>query len=235
MGGRPLTTGGQDRSMSTKSNAARVPDDVRSELVQTCTAMFVRKGFDRTTTRELSRALQWSKGRLYQWVGSRDDLMHLLIEFFVERDDEFKETATELSRDLDHTETLKTAMRLYVEKNDRYQDLYRFMTHISANLGRVDRQRVFESARKTSAFFEEIVTRGVEAGEFRTNNAELVAWNIVMLGDWAMRRYFFKRRYSVDEFISEQSGNILLQLGVEASPVVSKAAQCEPLKRGDGE
>ena len=196
-----------------------IPDEIRDELVRITTHLFVKNGFDRTTTRELSRALGWSKGRLYQYVSSKDDLMHVLLNSFFERDQEFMDTATELTANLNYTDALATAIRLYIMKNDRYQDLYKFMTHVMVNLEPEKRNLVFKSARNVKYYFETLIKIGVEAGEFRTENTELVATNIFFLGDWATRRWVLERRYTVEEFIREMTGNILLQLGVSSYSV----------------
>lgn len=200
-----------------------IPNEIRDELVRTATHLFVKNGFDRTTTRELSRALGWSKGRLYQYVSSKDDLMHVLLNSLFERDQEFMDTATELTANLNPTEALATAIRLYIMKNDRYQDLYKFMTHVMVNLEPEKRNLVFKSARKVKYYFETLIKSGVEAGEFRTENTELVAMNIFFLGYWATMRWVLERRYTVEEFIREMTGNILLQLGVSSYSVDDKS------------
>ena len=205
--------------MTEEGRPSSIPDDIRNQLVRTATHLFINKGFDRTTTRELSHALGWSKGRLYQYVGSKDDLMDLLIGFFIERDQEFMDAATALTANLNYTDALTTAIRLYIMKNDRYQDLYKFITHITVNLEPETRHLVFESGRKIKAYFETLIKRGVEAGEFRTENAELVAMNILFLGDWATRRWVLERRYTVEEYIREMTKNILFQFGVNSSSV----------------
>jgi len=195
----------------------RIPDEIRDELVRTTTHLFIAKGFDRTTTRELSRALGWSKGRLYQYVSSKDDLMHVLLDFFFGRDREFMDTATEVTANLNYSDALTIAIRLYITKNDKYQDLYKFITHVTVNLEPEKRRLVFESARMVKCYFETLIKRGVEAGEFQTGNAELVSMNILFLGDWATRRWILQRRYTVEEYIREMTRNILLQLGVSSS------------------
>jgi len=83
---------------------------------------------------------------------------------------------------------------------------------------------LFESARRVKDHFETLLIRGVEFGEFQTNNAEFTALSVLTLGDtWAMRRWILKRRYSMEEFIREETENILLQLGFRPSSVASKS------------
>ena len=85
MGGRPIYL---MNNISLNENLDRIPDAILDELVKTASPLFVAKGFDRTTTRELSKAQGWSKGRLYQYFNLTKDLMPVLFNFFVERDQE---------------------------------------------------------------------------------------------------------------------------------------------------
>jgi len=87
-----------------------VSKDIQHQLIMTATSLFVKKGFDRAITRELSQALGWSKGRLYQYVGSKNDSMNILIEFFTERDNEFTNTATTATINLSPVEALTTSI-----------------------------------------------------------------------------------------------------------------------------
>ena len=83
---------------------------------------------------------------------------------------------------------------------------------------------MFESARRVKNHFETLLIRGVELGEFQTNNTEIAALSVLTLGDtWAMRRWVLKRRYSMEEFIREETENILLQLGVRPSLAASRS------------
>jgi len=203
--------------MNVSGKKDKISDEIRDEFVKVITHLFIKKGFDRTTTRELSRELEWSKGRLYQYFTSKDDLMNVLIDFFFERDQEFMDAATRLNDGLNCTEALATAIKMFIMKNDRYQDLYKFISHITVELEPEKRDHLFESARKVKNYFQTLIQRGIESGEFRTGNAELVAMNIFFLGDWATRRWVLERRYSVEEYIEKMTRNILLQLGVNAN------------------
>ncbi len=142
--------------------------------------------------------------------------MLVLLGFFFEKDQEDMDTATEVTTNLNCADVLTTAIQMYILKNDRYQDLYKFITHVTANLEPGRRHLVFESGRRVKCYFETLIQRGVDAGEFRTDNAELVAVNILFLGDWATRRWVLQRRYTVEEYTREMTRNILLQLGISS-------------------
>lgn len=45
----------------TAAEAVAIPKEVRDEIIRKATSLFVRQGFDRTTTRQLSKALNWSQ------------------------------------------------------------------------------------------------------------------------------------------------------------------------------
>jgi AcrR family transcriptional regulator len=53
----------------------------RREIVLVSTQVFVKKGYDRTNVRELSGALGMTKGGLYHYIGSKDDILYLILDY----------------------------------------------------------------------------------------------------------------------------------------------------------
>jgi len=191
----------------------RVPKHVLTEVVTTATSLFIKNGFDRTTTRVLSKALGWSKGRMYQYLRSKDEFIHLLVEFTAARDDEYLENIRKAVAGLPPTEALRVAIRMYLENIDQYQDLYKFLAHIAVNLDKNHRQKIYQGPRRIKDYFEALIVRGVEAGEFQTANTELAAFNILALANWATGRWSLNKRYALEEFTKEQTALILKELG----------------------
>jgi len=199
------------------SRLSNLPVDVRKQLVRVAVSLFVLKGFDRTTTRELSKALGWSIGRLYQYVKTKDDLISLLVDFVNERDYEIGDYADRIINGLDPIEAVRVVLRLHIINTDQYQDLYKFMAHITLNLDKDARRKLFTSSRAMKDHYVKLIERGIKLGEFTTDNAELVAYNMFNVTSWATCRWLFNRHYRLEEYIEGQTDNILKQLGVEYS------------------
>lgn len=192
-----------------------ITKEIREELVNMAIKLFLEKGFDRTTTRELSTALGWSKGRLYQYVNSKDDLMNLIIEDLINDDEKFIHEVTALDINASFTEKLVTAIRLYINKNDAHVNRNQFLNHVIVNIDPDLRQAIFSTGRKVQSFYEDLIKKGIKAGEFKTENADLVAFTIWVCGDWTIRRWVLKKHYSVEEYIGEFTNYILNHLGVK--------------------
>jgi len=66
------------------------------------------------------------------------------------------------------------------------------------------RQIVYEYAGRIVAYFEELLRKGMKAGEFQMSDPSLVAHSIVVLGDaWAQRRWFLRKRTTLEEYARE--------------------------------
>jgi len=177
-------------------------------------SLFVEKGFDRTTTRELSKALGWSTGRVYQYIETKDDLIRLLVDFANRTNYEVGVTIDRMIEGLDPIEAVKVVMRLRLTSADRNQDLYKCMGHLMLNLDFDTRHKLFKGSRAMKDHFEKVIKSGVETGDFKTDNIEVAAFNMFHTTIWATRRWLFNRHYSLEEYIEEQTENILKQLGV---------------------
>lgn len=62
----------------------------------------------------------------------------------------------------------------------------------------------------TVYFFEEVLKRGVELGEFSISDPKLMAHNIVVMGhSWALRRWYLRKYWTFETFVREQADAIL--------------------------
>jgi AcrR family transcriptional regulator len=51
------------------------------EIIYTSSKVFLKKGFDRTGLDEIAEAVGMTKGGLYRYIGSKDDILHLILEY----------------------------------------------------------------------------------------------------------------------------------------------------------
>jgi hypothetical protein len=73
---------------------------------------------------------------------------------------------------------------------------------------------VIETNAHLHELFIRIIQKGCKTGVFRAANIDLVASTIVSMGDmWALKRWQFKKSYTLDKYISAFTGMILTLLG----------------------
>ncbi|MDD5289485.1 MAG: TetR/AcrR family transcriptional regulator [Dehalococcoidales bacterium] len=178
-------------------------------LLEACKAFNIG-GYDGTSVRTLAKALGKTTGVLYHYVGSKKDILYLILEFTVKDEQDMFADIRNKTNDLSPKETLKEAFRLYVKGLDKYADTHIFVNHILVNLKSDERHMVLDSGKRITAFFEGVLLKGVQAGEFYKHDANMLAQNINMVGaSWVTRRWYWKKFYTIEEFISGQIEIIL--------------------------
>jgi AcrR family transcriptional regulator len=199
-----------EHRVRTFSRDENLVDERRKQIVKFATSLFVKRGYDRTSVRELARSLGMSQGGLYHYIGSKEDIQDLILRFLI--DNQMKRIAAYRDKvaNLSPTEALRQSIIMRLEDVDDVQDLSNFVNHVMVNLTEDKRQIVYEYAGRIVAYFEELLRKGMKAGEFQMSNPSLVAHSIVVLGDaWAQRRWFLRKRTTLEEYAREQSELIL--------------------------
>src|SRR3954447_6404800 len=52
----------------------------RDQMINGAVALFIEKGFHRTTTREIARAAGFSIGTLYEYIRTKEDVLYLVCD-----------------------------------------------------------------------------------------------------------------------------------------------------------
>lgn len=200
------------REIRTFSRDKALVEERRREIILASTKAFVRKGYDRTTTRELANALGMSPGGLYHYVGAKDDILHLILDFNSSNQAARFERIRKAIAALGPTAALEKALQLHMKDVDQYRDMLVFINRVGTNLGADDRRLLGDASRRLVAFYEDVLQKGVDAGEFKADDVHLYAFDIVMITQaWATRRFHFQG-YSLDDYIREQTRFIMHKL-----------------------
>jgi len=71
-------------------------------------------------------------------------------------------------------------------------------------------QRTLYEETKIIEVFNKILTKGVELGESQITDTRLAALNIAMIAEtWAIKRWFPRKKYSMEDYIAKQIEFIL--------------------------
>lgn len=181
----------------------------REQIARSAALLFVKKGYDKASIREIAKVCHMSIGTLYHYVGTKEDILSLVFDYVMAREAQF--TAIISSYDiLPPTEALQKAIENYYRGIDDIQDMVLLAYQESKNLQQKVRERTFEQEISIIKVFEEILARGCETGEFKVSDITLAANNIRVIGDtWAFNRWLLAKRYTIEEYIREQTNLIL--------------------------
>ena len=94
---------------------------------------------------------------------------------------------------------------------DTYQDEMIVMNHEIGNLSREERAPLLRSEEENVALFEGILMRGVEAGDFAIDDTTVLAHTTYLaVREWADRRWYLRKLYSLDEYVASLVQTALL-------------------------
>lgn len=192
---------------------------VRKKIIDAASLLYAKKGFTATSIEEISERAGVSLPVTYRYAGKKSEIMKMIMEDVL---NSFRENLTHQIGNLDHPrDKLATAVVLYSRIVDRQQDKILLMYQKSGSLDPSAKGAIMKLEVIVSEFFSEIIKEGVEKGFFRRTDVDLMAFNIMMMAHmWVLKRWRFRRRLTLEEFVERQLDLILAFLcpGPAASP-----------------
>lgn len=183
----------------------------RSKIVDAAVGLFISKGYHQSTTREIARAAGFSIGTLYEYIASKEDVLYLVCESI------HREMEAQLREALDEGDGTKArlegAIGKYIRVCDRMQDSILLIYRDTASLSSESQRYVLQNEQRIADIFTDILKAGVSDDTFSFEGVravQLMAHNIVVLGHmWAFRRWFLRDKYTLEEFIEQQTSLIM--------------------------
>ena len=189
----------------------------RQEISAKTIKLFIKKGYLKTTTREITKACSMSTGALYHYIGTKEDILSLLSDNAFSVLKEISKESFDKPEVMSPTEKLRIAIEKYLQRIDENQDTLLFWYQESKNLNRDAFNKIISVDALSMKIIEEILIEGCQRGEFDVSNTTLMANNIIVLCDnWVYRRWFLRKRISLDEFIKEQTEFIMRAICVSS-------------------
>jgi AcrR family transcriptional regulator len=193
------------RKVRTFSHDTELVKQRRNHIVKVATEMIARRGYNNISTRELATALGMSTGGLYHYIGSKQDILYLIINFTSDLTGQTLGRFDERMRNETPSRQLENSIEVYLEIVDTYRDFHNFVNHIMLSLTMSERRIVYEAESRVVEYFEKLIQAGIEKGEFADCDARLVAHNIVAMANaWANRGWYLKKYYTLESYTGEQ-------------------------------
>jgi AcrR family transcriptional regulator len=205
-----MSMGSANRQIRTFSEDEGLVRERRRHIADCAIKVFLQKGYDQATMADIARASGVSKGLLYHYVSSREDILYLIARDQSEGTSAGFSALAQRCEAVAPTEAVVEYVRYYYSVVNDTQDYQVFLNQVVAKLPREDRRVLFESNNFALDVLDGILKRGVASGEFEVEDTTLAAHNIMLIGrSWADRRWFLGRRYSFDEYLDVQTRAIL--------------------------
>ncbi|GAF64351.1 putative transcriptional regulator [Bacillus sp. TS-2] len=182
----------------------------RAQMIKGAVKLFIEKGFHRTTTREIAKEAGFSIGTLYEYIGSKEDILYLVC------DDIYMEVSKRLKKQLSengtHLERLKQAITSYFHIIDDMSDEVLVMYQETKSLQKDALKYVLEKEKEMVEMMQNLIQQCIQSGELTMNEQEskLLAHNILVQGQmWTFRRWSIRKLFTLDDYISIQIKQLL--------------------------
>jgi len=203
------------RNIRTFSRDKALVAERRREIVRCASRVFIQKGYEAAGMREIAASFGKSTGSLYHYVGSKEDILYLILNYVVTNQNEFMQKIIKRTAGMDPVTGLKEAIKIYTKQLDAFAEMYIFINHVMVLLGKPERKMMEEVSRSATDFFQGMIEKGIKSGDFHTSSPRIVAWNITIIGSgWVNRRWFWKRVLSLNQYIQKQTEIVMKSLEV---------------------
>jgi TetR/AcrR family transcriptional regulator, cholesterol catabolism regulator len=183
----------------------RLVDKRRAQIVKAAVSLFNEKGYHKATTREVAKASGFSIGTLYEYIGSKEDILYLVCDSVYE--EVVQKWEKLLDGNLTGMERLEQVMEAYFRVVDVLQDEVLVMYQESKSLSGEALKYVLEKEMRMKEMFEAELGRVRDAEWIKLDDREisLAAHHILVVGQmWTFRRWALHREFTIDEYIEHQ-------------------------------
>lgn len=181
----------------------------REQMIQGAVKLFKEKGFHRATTREIATAAGFSIGTLYEYIRTKEDVLYLVCDSIY---NEVNNRLSLLASKDGSVAGLRASIEQYFRLIDDMSDEFVVMYQESKSLQKDALQYVLKKEMEMVSIFEKLLHSCSQKGELRIaeSEIEMAAHHIVVQGQmWAFRRWTLSRKYTIDEFIRQQTDQLL--------------------------
>jgi AcrR family transcriptional regulator len=185
-------------------------EERRRQIAQAALHLVAARGIEKTSIREIAAASEMTVGNLYHYIGTREDIIHLAINHGLDQVRKLIREINDLGETLEPQGALVAAMDRYIRYHHANWEstvfLYKEMGSFSPSL----RLPVIEVNSHMHDAFIRIIKKGCKADVFAAADIDMVASTIVSMGDmWALKRWQFKKHYSLEKYISSVTQMLL--------------------------
>ncbi|EOS70737.1 hypothetical protein C818_01335 [Lachnospiraceae bacterium MD308] len=180
----------------------------KTRIVKAAWNLFYKNGYDHTTVEDIIAASKTSKGTFYHYFKGKEALLNSLSYLFDEKYEELYNTIDHSLSSYDKLLLLNRELFCMIEES---VDIHLLAYLYSSQLITKDKKSLSDKKRFYFKWITEIISDGLERGEFRnTSTAEelmdiYAMYERALLYDWAL----FKGSFSLSEYSNRLLPHVL--------------------------
>lgn len=180
----------------------------KSRIVNAAWNLFYKNGYDNTTVEDIIAASKTSKGTFYHYFKGKESLLNSLSYLF---DEKYEELANVIDPSLSAYDKLLFLNHELFYMIETSVDIHLLASLYSSQLVTKDKKSLSDHKRFYFKWLTEIISEGLEKGEFKNTSSAEELMNIyamyerALLYDWAL----FKGKYSLSEYSDKLLPHVL--------------------------
>jgi AcrR family transcriptional regulator len=186
------------RSIPTNIKNKSLVEKRRQQIFEAVVKLISKKGYHRTTLREISKESGIALGNLYDYISTKEDILYIIQEKATQA------VTQAISKDnvgnFNPVEKLERLINSELNAMNKYQDLIMIIYQESHAMFKETLHSLLHSERNHVEQYEKVIREGIKKGFFKPLNVRMLANMIKMLIDtWVIKRWDLRRKVSIEE------------------------------------
>jgi len=206
--------------------AAAFRQERRRRIADTALRLFVEKTYDRVKVKDIADACGMSIGSFYDYVSSKEDILDIIVDVIQERWQSVAQVKK--TEGMSHWDVLEKTLRRWFEHIEKNSDAVLLSYRDIRRLPFEGRTKILNATTAKVDLFKDLLDRGIEAGEFRRVDNQVLGYTLGMMGHlWPLGRwYWVSHGYDRSRYADEQVNivkTLLLRAPQECAPDLQAA------------
>ena len=199
------------------------------DIVSAAAKVFRTKGYHAATVRDIADEVGLLKCSLYHAFDSKEELLYLVVKEPIAQ--MYRTMAEIAAADGRATEKLRRAIAAHLEAFDRhYPHLFVYLREREA-VKRRFREKIGFSPKDYERCWQQILSEGVESGEFRRDlDIQVASYGLLGMLNWLYKWYDPQGRLSVREVAEQFTALALAGLAADKSRAVPPNTKRGPVR-----
>ena len=194
-----------------KKSSQRVQEK-RQQIIDSAVNLFIKKGYERTSVREICKETGMTMGNLYDYIGKKEDLLFMVHDYVMKGI--YEDSIVDLEQmewvDMEHFRSL---LKRYFTHHLKLKKESLLTLREMWLLKKPERKALLDKHRAYISRLKNFLDKGVKAGSLHTQNTQVMASVISYLIAMPVTRSWSLQGFKGKE---EDASNILIDIIVKA-------------------
>lgn len=170
-------------------------------IIKKASKLFIKKSFDRTSIRDIAGACEMAMGTLYHYIGSKDNLLRLVVETHSEKTREVVAHLQQARKSASPVEALVDSINFFIQAIEKDKEIFVFIFTEAKVMPPHNRRVLLDTQREIVRAFGQIILKGRREGVFFTRDVYLAAHSLVSLVEmWGVKWWYLRDRYTFGQY-----------------------------------